>query len=91
MVAEEDYRNESTFDNMTNDELDCLARDREEAEKAGLFDDDHFFDCVDGHAKRFTMEQEMALHSAISDLSNLMEETNSSLSDLLKIGGLYNG
>ena len=91
MMSEEDHGNESTFDNMTNDELDCLAQDREDAEKSGVFDDDHFFDCVDGYAKRFTVEQEMALHSAVSDLSNLMKETNSSLSDLLKMGGLDNG
>ena len=76
---------------MTDEELAQLAQDREAAEKAGLFDDDHFYDCVDGCAKKFTVQQEMALHFAVSDLSNLMKETNSSLSELLKIGGLDNG
>ena len=88
MMAEEDNENESAFDNMTNEELGCLAQDRDDAEKAGLFNDDHIYDCVDGYAKKFTVEQEMALHSAVSDLSYLMKETNSSLSDLLKVGGL---
>ena len=76
---------------MTDEELAQLAQDREDAEKAGLFDDDHFYDCVDGYTKKFTVQQEMALHSAVSDLSNLMKETNSSLSELLKAGGLTNG
>lgn len=87
MMAE-DNENESVFDNMTSEELSCLAQDRDDAEKAGVFDDDHLHDCVDGYAKRFTVEQEMALHSAVSDLSNLMKETNSSLSELLRVGGL---
>ena len=76
---------------MTDEELAQLAQDREDAEKAGLFDDDHICDCVDGYTKKFTVQQEMALHSAVSDLSNLMKETNSSLSELLKAGGLTNG
>ena len=76
---------------MTDEELAQLAQDREDAEKAGVFDDDHLHDCVDGYTKKFTVEQEMALHSAVSDLSNLMKETNSSLSELLKAGGLTNG
>ena len=83
--------NESVFDNMTNEELGCLVQDREDAEKAGVFDDDHLYDCVDGYAKKFTVEQEMALFSAVSDLSYLMKETNSSLSELLVAGGLVNG
>lgn len=76
---------------MTDEELAQLAQDREDAERAGLFDDDHFYDCVDGCTKKFTARQEMALHFALSDLSNLMKETNSSLSELLKAGGLING
>ena len=88
MTAED---NESVFDNMTIEELEQFAKDREDAEKAGLFDDDHVYDCVDGYAKKFTVEQEMALYSAVSDLSNLMKETNSSLSELLKVGGLIDG
>lgn len=76
---------------MTDEELEQLARDREEAEKAGVFEDDRIYDCVDGYTKKFTVEQEMALYSAVSDLSYLMKETNSSLSELLKMGGLSNG
>lgn len=87
----EDYTNKSIFDNMTDEEFGCLVQDREEAEKAGVFDDDHLYNCVDGYTKKFTVAQEMALYSAVSDLSNLMKETNSSLSELLKIGGLTNG
>ena len=79
------------MDEYTDEELAEEARIRDEAEKAGVFDDDHTYDCVDGYTKKFTVEQEMALHSAVSDLSNLMKETNSSLSDLLKAGGLING
>ena len=79
------------MDEMTDEELEQLAQDREEAEKAGVFEDDRIYDCVDGYTKKFTVEQEMALYSAVSDLSYLMKETNSSLSELLKIGGLTNG
>jgi len=91
MTMKDEYDNESVFDYLTDKELDQIARDRMDAEKAGVFDDDHIYDCVDGYAKKFTVEQEMALHSAVSDLSNLMKETNSSLSELLKVGGLTNG
>ena len=48
---------------------------RDEAEANGLYDE------------HLTPEQEMTLHQAISSLSELAKETNSSLSDLLKIGG----
>lgn len=82
---------EGILKDMTEDELAAMARDRDAAEKAGVFDDDRIYDCVDGETKKFTVEQEMALFSAVSDLSNLMKETNSSLSELLKIGGLING
>lgn len=82
---------EGILKDLPEDELAEMARDRDEAEKAGVFDDDRIYDCVDGYSKKFTVEQEMALYSAVSDLSNLMQETNSSLSDLLKIGGLTNG
>jgi hypothetical protein len=91
MTMKDECDNESVFDNMTNDELACLAQERDDAEKAGVFDDDRIYDCVDGYAKKFTVEQEMALFSAVSDLSYLMKETNSSLSELLKVGGLTNG
>ena len=48
---------------------------RDEAEANGLYDE------------HLTAEQEMTLHQAISSLSELAKETNSSLSDLLKMGG----
>ena len=48
---------------------------RDEAAANGLYDE------------QLTQEQEMTLHQAISTLSELAKETNSSLSDLLKIGG----
>ena len=48
---------------------------RDEAEANGLYDE------------HLTQEQDMTLHQAISSLSELAKETNSSLSDLLKIGG----
>ena len=91
MTMKDEYDNESVFDYLTDKELEQIARDSMDAEKAGVFDDDNIYDCVDGYAKKFTVEQEMALHSAVSDLSNLMKETNSSLSELLKIGGLIDG
>lgn len=49
---------------------------RDEAEANGLYDEP------------LTPDQEMALHQAVSALSELAKETNSSLSDLLKMGGL---
>ena len=82
---------EGILKDLPDDELAEMARDREAAEQAGVFDDDHIYDCVDGYAKKFTVGQEMALYSAVSSLSDLMKETNSSLSELLKIGGLTNG
>lgn len=48
---------------------------RDEAEANGLYDEP------------LTIDQEMSLHQAVSTLSELAKETNSSLSDLLKIGG----
>ena len=48
---------------------------RDEAEANGLYDE------------HLTPEQEMTIHQAISSLSELAKETNSSLSDLLKMGG----
>ena len=82
---------EGILKDLPDDELAEMARDREAAEQAGVFDDDHIYNCVDGYAKKFTVEQEMTLYSAVSSLSSLMKETNSSLSELLKIGGMDNG
>ena len=74
---------DTVLGNMTDEELAQLAQDREDAERAGVFDGDRIYDCVDGYTKKFTVEQEMALYSAVSSLSSLMKETNSSLSELL--------
>ena len=82
---------EGILKDLPEDELAEMARDREAAEQAGVFDDDHIYDCVDGETKKFTVAQEMELYSAVSSLSNLMKETNSSLSELLKMGGMDNG
>ena len=73
------------------EELARLAQDREDAEKAGVFDDDRICDYIDGETTKLTVEQEMTLHYAVSSLSSLMKETNSSLSELLKMGGMDNG
>ena len=83
--------NDSVLDEMTDEELAQRARERDEAERLGVFDDDHGLDCVDGQTGKFTVEQEMALFSSVSGLSSLMRETNSSLSELLLAGGLANG
>lgn len=84
--------NDSVLDEMTDEELAQRARERDEAERLGVFDDDdHGWDCVDGQTGKFTVEQEMALFSSVSGLSSLMRETNSSLSELLLAGGLANG
>lgn len=79
-------------DSFCEEELAEKARMREEAEANGLYDDPSFFDAMEQPAKelKLNLTQEMALHSAVSDLSNLMKETNSSMSDLLKMGGLTN-
>ena len=50
---------ESVFDNLTDQELEQLVQDKKDAENAGVFDDDHIYDCVDGYAKKFTVEQEI--------------------------------
>lgn len=87
----EQKMNDSVLDEMTDEELEQRAQERDDAERAGVFDDDHGWDCVDGRPGKFTMEQEMTLFSAVSSLSSLMEETNSSVSGLLRAGGLVNG
>ena len=78
-------------ENEEYEELARLAQDREDAEKAGVFDDDRIYDYIDGETTKLTVEQEMTLHYAVSSLSSLMMETNSSLSELLKMGGMDNG
>ena len=62
----------------TNEELEALARERDEAEKAGLWDT-----IENPNGLSMTPEQELALAQAVSTLSDLAKETNSSMSDLL--------
>ena len=75
------------MDEMTDKELAELARDRDEAEKAGLFDTD-VYDTIENPSKtlHLTEEQEYDLWMATSALSRLAKETNSSMSELLKVG-----
>lgn len=75
------------MDEMTDKELEELARDRDEAEKAGLFDND-VYDTIENPSKalHLTEDQEYDLWMATSALSRLAKETNSSMSELLKIG-----
>ena len=60
----------------TNEELAKMAEEREAAEKAGVFSHEPL-----------TCEQEAALAYAMSTISSLCKETNSSLSDLVKLSG----
>ena len=75
--------------NEIDEELAQLAKDREEAEKAGLFEDERIYDCMENPSEKLhlTQEQEMALHFAASSLSELAKETNSTMSNLLKASG----
>lgn len=77
------------MDEMTDKELEELARERDEAEKAGLFDND-VYDTIENPGKtlNLTEEQEYDLWMATSALSRLAKETNSSMSELLKVGQL---
>ena len=92
LLSQKTTKKESEMDeNEEYEELARLAQDREDAEKAGVFDDDRIYDYIDGETTKLTVEQEMTLHYAVSSLSSLMKETNSSLSELLKMGGMDNG
>ena len=77
------------FCDMDSEYLAQLAKDREEAEKAGVFEDERIYDCMENPAEQLhlTVEQEMALYSAASSLFNLAKETDSSVSELLKASG----
>lgn len=67
----------------SNEELEQMVKDREDAEAAGLFDTIEEPDKV----LKLTEEQEYDLWMATSALSRLAQQTNSSMSDLLKAGG----
>jgi len=64
------------------DDLEARANALDEAVADGLYD------TIENPGDRLTESQEYALWSAISTLSDLAKETNSSLSDLLRRGGL---
>ena len=71
------------MDEYTNEELGALIAERDYAEAHGLYDT-----IENPQALRMTDEQEFALAQAMSTLYSLASETNSSLSDLLKLGGI---
>ena len=75
------------MDEMTDNELAERAREREEAEHSGLFDND-IYDTIENPEKtlHLTEEQEYDLWMATSALSRLAKVTNSSMSELLKMG-----
>lgn len=67
----------------TDEELEQMFKDRDAAYDAGLFDTIEEPDKV----LKLTEEQEYDLWMATSALSRLAQQTNSSMSDLLKAGG----
>jgi hypothetical protein len=68
-------------ENYTDEELEQMFKEREEAEASGIFDTIE----EPGKALKLTEEQEYDLWMATSALSRLAKETNSSMSDLLKM------
>ena len=66
------------MDEMTNEELGALIAERDYAEAHGLYDT-----IENPQELRMTDEQMFALAQAMSTLSDLATETNSSLSDLI--------
>ncbi len=67
----------------TNKELEALLAERDYAEAHGLYDT---IECPGDLP--LTVGQEMALAQAMSTLSDLAKETNSSISELVKLGGM---
>ena len=65
----------------TNEELAKMAAERDYAEANGLYD-------AIENPSGMTLEQEMALAQAISTISDLAKETNSTVSELLRLGGV---
>ena len=66
------------MDEMTNEELGALIAERDYAEAHGLYDT-----IENPQELRMTDEQMSAMAQAMSTLSDLARETNSSLSDLI--------
>lgn len=67
----------------TDEELAELARERDYAEAHGLYDT-----IENPKELNMTLEQEMALAQAMSTLSDLAKETDSTISELIKRGGI---
>ena len=67
----------------TNEELANLIAERDYAEAHGLYDT-----IEDPSILPMTDEQEQTLAQAVSWLSDLAKETNSTMSEILKRGGL---
>lgn len=79
------------MDDYCEDDIGEIMEEREQAERAGVFEGDgDIYDTIEEPDKvlHLTEEQEYELWRAASSLSRLAEETNSSLSDLLRVGGL---
>ena len=74
------------MDEYTDKELETLISEREYAEQHGLYDT---MEKPDEQLPPLSESQEMALAQAMSTLSDLAKETNSSLSELIKRAG-YN-
>ena len=72
------------------DDIGEIMEEREQAERSGVFEGGGIYDTIEEPDKvlHLTEEQEYELWRAASSLSRLAEETNSSLSDLLRVGGL---
>ena len=66
----------------TDKELETIIAERDYAEAHGLYD------TIENPSGLMTPEQEMALAQAMSTLSDLAKETNSSMSELIKVGKL---
>lgn len=73
----------TTMSEYTNEELANLIAERDYAEAHGLYDT-----IEDPTVLPMTEEQEYTLHQACSWLSDLAKETNSSMSEILKRGGI---
>jgi hypothetical protein len=72
------------MNDYTDKELEALISERDYAEAHGLYD------TIENPSILLPMteDQEQALAQAVSTLSDLAKETNSSLSELLKRGGI---
>ena len=79
----EEMKENPSMDEYTNEEIAAMIAERDYAELHGLYDT-----IENPNNLRMTPEQEMAFAQAMSTLSDLAKETNSSLSVLLKTSGI---